>query len=321
MKHVDVIEIAGVAVPVGTQVSIEIPIGELPTKTQVHMRAEVIRGKEPGPVVWISSCVHGDELNGVEIARQVLRKLKPENLKGTIIIVPVVNVYGFNQEMRYLPDRRDLNRSFPGAKRGSMAARLANTFMSEIVVKCDLGIDLHTAAKGRYNLPQLRGDISDPFMRTLAEAFAAPIFIEGKPPAKSLRGAANNLNIPVVLYEAGEADRLGLRSIQIGVIGVMRALQSLEMVKDAPEAITKQLLLSSSTKWVRARRSGLLRLDVSTGDLVEKKQKLGVIGDAYGDRIYRVEAPTSGLIISHATKPLLNQGDPIVHIANVDTSE
>lgn len=302
----------------GTQVSIEIPIGELPTKTQVHMRAEVIRGKEPGPVVWISSSVHGDELNGVEISRQVFRKLKPENLVGTIIIVPVVNVFGFNQEMRYLPDRRDLNRSFPGAKRGSMAARLANTFMTEVVKKCDLGIDLHTASKGRYNLPQLRGDINDPFMMDLARAFAAPIFIAGKPPSRSLRRAANDLGIPVVLYEAGEADRLDMTSIEIGKIGILRVLRSLKMLSRAPVSTTEDLLLSSSTKWVRAKRSGLLRLDVATGDFVQKKQKIGVIGDAYGDRIYRVDAPISGIIISHATKPLLNQGDPIIHIATLD---
>ncbi len=285
------------------------------------MRAEVVRGTKPGPVVWISSSVHGDELNGVEITRQVFRKLKPENLVGTIIIVPVVNVFGFNQEMRYLPDRRDLNRSFPGSKRGSMAARLANTFMTEVVKKCDLGIDLHTAAKGRYNLPQLRGDISDPFMTELARAFAAPIFIHGKPPTRSLRRAANDLGIPVVLYEAGEADRLDMTSIEIGKIGILRVLRSLKMLTRAPVSTTEELLISNSTKWVRAKRSGLLRLDVSTGDFVQKKQKIGVIGDAYGDRIYRVEAPISGLIISHATKPLLNQGDPIIHIATLDRPE
>ncbi len=302
----------------GEQVSVEILIGELPTKTQIHMRAEVIRGNEAGPVVWISGAVHGDELNGVEISRQVSRKLKPAILKGTVIIVPVVNVYGFNQEIRYLPDRRDLNRSFPGSKRGSMASRLANTFINEIVKKCDLGIDLHTASKGRYNLPQLRGDISDPFMSSLARAFSAPIFINGNPPTRSLRHAANKLGVPVVLYEAGEADRMDSASIEIGKVGVLRVLRSLQMLSKAPVSTTEDLLISSSTKWVRAKRSGLLRLNVKTGDFVQKNQKIGVIGDAYGDRVFRVDAPTSGLVISHATKPLLNQGDPIVHIATLD---
>lgn len=318
IKYNENFEVAGIRIPSGQRVSVDVPIGQLPTQTKVAMRAEVIHGTKPGPVIWISSAIHGDELNGVEITRQVLRRLKPEGLKGIVIAVPVVNVYGFNQESRYLPDRRDLNRSFPGAKRGSMASRLANKFMQEIVLKCDLGIDLHTASQGRHNLPQLRGDKKDTFMLEIAHVFGAPIFVHSKPPTRSLRDACRKLEIPVVLYEAGEAERFDPASIELGKVGILRVLKMLNMIERAPIASSVKLRIATGTKWVRASRSGLLRLDKVTGDFVHKKQKLGVIGDAFGDRVVRVNSPQEGLIISHATKPLLNQGDPVVHIATLD---
>ena len=279
------------------------------------MRVEVVRGETPGPVVWLSSSIHGDEINGVEVVRQVLRKLRPSNLTGTVIGIPIVNVFGFDHESRYLPDRRDLNRSFPGSVRGSMASRLAKLFMTEFVEKCDLGIDLHTASKGRYNLPQIRGSMSNEVVRACAQKFGAPVFVESNPPKGSLRKAANAKGIPVVLYEGGEAGRFDNDAIDLGIDGTLRVLKAIGMLKRAPSLPDAEVLEIPNTKWVRARRAGLLRLKFTTGDFVKKKQKIGVIGDALGDRVVRVSSPCDGIIISHATTPLLNQGDPIVHIA------
>lgn len=315
-KHTDELTIAGTTIGMAERSALELPLGQLPTQTKVAMRVEVVRGQGPGPVVWLSSSIHGDEINGVEIVRQVLRKLKPGNLTGTVIAVPIVNVFGFDQESRYLPDRRDLNRSFPGSPRGSMASRLANFFMTEVVQKCDLGIDLHTASKGRYNLPQVRGSLADTIVSECAQAFSAPVFIESTPPKGSLRKAANSAGIPVVLYEGGEAGRFDLDAIDLGIDGTLRVLKALGMVKRAPSVPDHEVLEIPKTKWVRARRAGLLRLKFTTGDFVKKKQKIGVIGDALGDRVSRVSSPCDGIIISHATTPLLNQGDPIVHIAS-----
>lgn len=313
----DSIIIGGVEVHEGERRRVDIPLATLPTLHDLDMHVFVVRGTQPGPTLFLSAAIHGDEINGVEIVRRVLDSVSADELAGTLVGVPIVNVFGFIRESRYLPDRRDLNRCFPGSKRGSLASRIANLFMNEIVKKCDFGIDLHTAAQGRFNLPHVRGDFSNPEIHRVATAFGAPVYYHSKGQDGTVRKAANKISKPVILYEGGEAGRFEPNPITIGVTGIQRVMKELGMVRSAPRS-TGESLEAKGTTWVRAKRGGLLRLDRMTGEPVKKRQKIGTIGDAMGDSSVRVSAPCNGIIISHATNPLIHQGDAVVHIAKTD---
>lgn len=305
--------IAGKEAQAGTRTRIDIPIGTLPSLTDLEMHVYVVRGDDPGPSLFLSGAIHGDEINGVEIVRRIVDKVDPGQMSGTLVAVPIVNVYGFIRESRYMPDRRDLNRSFPGSKRGSLAARLAKMFMDEIVAACDYGIDLHTAAQGRFNLPHVRGDFADSEIHRLAQAFGAPVFYNSRGQEGTIRRSANAIGKPVILYEGGEAMRFDHEPITIGLDGTLRVMKELGMIGSAPRAA--ETIEATGTKWVRAKVGGLLRLDRLTGEPVKRRQKIGTIGDALGDEVVRVLAPCDGIILSHATNPLVNQGDAVVHIA------
>jgi uncharacterized protein len=188
------------------------------------MPVVVINGKHPGPTVWLSGAIHGDELNGVEVVRRVLPRIDQRTLRGAIIAVPVVNVFGFVEQSRYLPDGRDLNRSFPGSARGSMASQLAALFMKEVVMQCELGIDLHTAAAHRTNIPQVRANLDDAETLALAKAFGAPFIIDARLRDGSVRSAATKRGIKVLLYEAGQIHRFDEEAVEAGVDGVLRVL-------------------------------------------------------------------------------------------------
>jgi len=311
----NVIEIAGHAIAPGEIRYLEIPVARLPTQTMISLPVTVINGKESGAKLWLSAAIHGDEINGVEIIRQVLDKVSPQQIKGTLIAVPIVNIFGFLEQSRYLPDRRDLNRSFPGSPNGSLAARLAYLFMREIVSHSTHGIDLHTASHHRTNLPQIRANLHDPETYRCAQAFNAPVMVQATTRDGSLRQAATKKNIPVLLYEAGEALRFDADAIQVGVEGILRVMNLLEMLELPHSLLPQPPLEVSETKWVRASRSGLLRLDARLGDRVEKKQLLGTISDAFGSKSAKVRAPVNGLVIGHTQNPLVNQGDGIVHLA------
>ncbi|WP_166827709.1 succinylglutamate desuccinylase/aspartoacylase family protein [Thalassoroseus pseudoceratinae] len=284
------------------------------TEAWLELPVEVLHGPQDGPRVWLSAAVHGDELNGVEIIRQVLQKLDPKKLTGTVIATPIVNVFGFVSQSRYLPDRRDLNRSFPGTSKGSMAGRLANLFMTEIVRHCTHGIDLHTGSNHRTNLPQLRADLQQEATREFAEAFGAPVILDTHTRDGSLREAAHSLGIPVLVYEAGEPLRFDSEAISVGVKGILRALSSLGMITP-PRKKAPVVQKFSRSKWTRAKRSGILRLEIQLGEEVVKKQRLGSIGDAFGAGESVVAANETGLIIGHVNNPLVHQGDAVVHIA------
>lgn len=311
----DVFTIGGTNVERGERVRIDIPLGTLPSLNDLDMHVFVVRGTEPGPTLFLAAAIHGDEINGVEIVRRALDSVSPDKLCGTLVGVPIVNIFGFIRESRYLPDRRDLNRSFPGSKRGSLASRVANLFMTEIVQKCDYGIDLHTAAQGRFNHPHVRGDFANPEIHRVAQAFAAPVYYHSKGQDGTVRKAANKIGLPIILYEAGEAMRFEPEPIEIGVAGILRVMKELGMVRTAPRPGIS--LEATGTKWVRAKRGGLLRLDRMTGETIRHRQKIGTIGDAVGDSSVRVIAPCDGIIISHATNPLIHQGDAVVHIAKI----
>ncbi|MBK4728814.1 succinylglutamate desuccinylase/aspartoacylase family protein [Oxynema sp. CENA135] len=312
------LEIAGETVLPGQRKRINIPVAILPTQTELSLPICAIKGTSPGPCIWLSAAIHGDELNGVEIIRQVLEALDPRHLHGTAIAVPIVNVFGFIEQSRYLPDRRDLNRSFPGSPRGSLASRLANLFLREVVNRCTHGIDLHTASNHRTNLPQIRANLQDPETARCARAFGAPLTIHATTRDGSLREAASRRQIPVLLYEAGEALRFDAEAIRIGVEGVLRVMAVLGMHSLSVPSPTNRSVKVHKTQWVRSPRSGILHLKVELGTAVYKKQWLGTISDAFGENDVKLQAPCDGIVIGHTQNPLVNQGDGILNLAVVD---
>ena len=316
------LEIGGAAIAPGQKQRLEIPVAQLPTRTTISLPVVVINGQYNGPTLWLSAAIHGDEINGVEIIRQILNKIKAKYLYGAIIAVPVVNVFGFIEQSRYLPDRRDLNRSFPGSPQGSLASRLAHLFMTEIVNHSTHGIDLHTAAQPRINLPQIRANLLDTETYRCAQAFGAPLMIHATTRDGSLRHAASKKGIPVLLYEAGEACRFDPEAIDVGVRGILQVMDLLEMYAHSlSEEMPSSPLEIEKTKWIRASRSGLLHLDVNLGDKIEKKQFLGIITDAFGETKAKVRSPDQGVVIGQVQNPLVNQGDAIVHLALVKSEE
>ena len=256
--------------------TINLPIGRLYTYDNLTMPIEVVNGRRGGPRLFVSAAIHGDELNGVEIIRRLLRHSALQRLRGTLIAVPVVNVHGLLHRSRYLPDRRDLNRSFPGSSRGSLAGRIADLFMREIVANCTHGIDLHTGAVHRENLPHIRANLDDPATLELARAFGVPVLLNSDLRDGSLREAAMEAGIPMLLYEGGEALRFHEVSIRSGLRGVLHVMRVLGMLPASRRHghVVKPVVARSSS-WVRAPESGVLRLQATLGTRVRK-------GDVYG---------------------------------------
>ena len=301
----------------GDDVAIDLPVALLHTQTPLNMPIQIKRGRKDGPVLFVSAAIHGDELNGVEIIRRLHQQKTLARLHGTLITIPVVNVYGVIHHSRYLPDRRDLNRSFPGSQRGSLAGRLAHLFMTEIVANCTHGIDLHTGAVHRSNLPQLRVNIDDEETARLAHAFGVPVILNSDLRDGSLRQAASENGIPMLLYEAGEAlrfDELSIRAGVKGVINVMRELGMLPRRKHTPKKVVEPFV-ARSTSWVRAPESGIFRAFTHLGMRVKRGEVLGVVDSPYGDNEVEVEAPASGIIIGKTALPLINEGDALFHVA------
>lgn len=311
------IEIAKEIIPPGRSQILEIPVSRLPTQTVLSVPVTVVNGLQPGPKLWLSAAIHGDELNGVEIIRQVLERVKPETLRGTLFAVPIVNVFGFIEQSRYLPDRRDLNRSFPGSETGSLAARLANLFMREIVNQSTHGIDLHTAAIHRVNLPQIRANLADKATYECAKAFGTEVIIHADTRDGSLRQAATKKGIPVLLYEAGEALRFDAGAIATGVRGVFRVMNYLGMSDFATVESSTLPIEIHKSKWIRASRGGIFHLAVNLGEKVVKRQKVGFTTDAFGREQQQIRASVDGIVIGYTLNPLVNQGDAIVHLALV----
>jgi len=313
-------EIDGLSVRPGQRREAELPISRLVSGSMVSLPVMVLHGRANGPTVWVSAAVHGDELNGVAIIRKVLSELQPRRLRGTLLAVPIVNVYGFIEGNRYLPDRRDLNRSFPGSSRGSMAARLANLMMTKVVARCSVGIDLHTGSDHRTNWPHVRGNLDDERTLELAQAFGPRLMLHSQARDGSLRYAATKTGATVLLYEAGQPLRFEQDAVEAGVAGVLRVLVALGMIDEAPPiGRGRRPLVSRDSRWVRAGTSGIVDLDVELGDRVENHQPLGAVYDSFGRRIGLVRAALDGVVIGKTLYPLINRGDALVHIADVGT--
>lgn len=315
------IEIGGVSIEPGERRYVDLPLPPLYTHTSVAMPVHVINGRHAGPVMFVTAAIHGDEINGIEIIRRLLATKALHRMAGTLIAVPVVNVYGFVSQSRYLPDRRDLNRSFPGSERGSMAARLADTLMSEIVLKCTHGIDLHTAAEGRANLPQIRVDLdANPELLELAEAFAPPILLDSPTRDGTLRDVAGSL--PLLLYEAGEALRFDELAIRAGLKGILRVMRHLLMLPGSktPEKRSKPWLANNSV-WMRAPQSGILRSRIPLGGIVEEGVVLGYISDPFGESEQAVVSHVSGVLIGITKLPLVHEGEALYHVATTASTK
>lgn len=310
----------GVQVQPGQRCSIDLSVGKLYTHSEITMPVYVVNGKKGGKCLYLSAAIHGDEINGVEIIRRVLASPSLKQLHGTLIAVPVVNVHGFINTSRYLPDRRDLNRSFPGSAAGSFAARLAHLFMTEIVNNATHGIDLHTAAIHRNNLPQIRGDLENPDVTELANAFGIPVLLSSVGPEGTLRRVATEAGVPTILYEAGEALRFDEFSIRAGVKGVVNVMRLLGMLPARSSKRHKSVtpFIAHSSTWVRAPESGIIRELISLGARVHKGEALGIIADPFGEKERVVSAPNDGVIIGRADLPLVNEGDALFHIARFE---
>jgi len=312
--------IGGVEIGPGQRICVDLPVADLYTHTSLNMPVQVINGKTSGPTLFVSAAIHGDELNGVEIIRRLLAQKVLQRLRGCVIAVPIVNVHGFLDQSRYLPDRRDLNRSFPGSAKGSVAARLADKFSREIIQQSDYGIDIHTGAIHRSNLPQVRANLDDAATLEMAMAFGVPVLINAPVRDGSLRGCAAENGIPTLLYEAGEAlrfDEIGIRAGLRGVASVMRKLAMLPPRKTQRARV--ESMIATSTSWIRAPGSGIVRSRVKLGQRVNTDQAVASISDPFGDVQTVVVAPFSGIVIGRSNLPLAHEGDALIHVARFDS--
>ena len=307
----DLIKINNVEIPKGKQVEIDFNIARLPTHTMIDLPVYVYRAPTDGPVLLLTATLHGDELNGIEIIRQMMtnRTILPE--AGTVIAIPVVNIYGFLQNSRELPDGKDLNRSFPGKKGGTLAQQVAHTLIHEIVPHIDYGIDFHTGGSQIHNFPQIRCVMAETFNRELAEAFAPPLVLNSTLRDKSFRKATSNLGKPVLLYEAGESMRWDEYSIQEGINGTLRVMQHLGMCSSSPPPNPTAWLQTS--RWIRARYGGVFRPKVQPGAKVERGQILAQITDPFGEFQYNIKSPDNGYIISLNNMPIVHKGGALIH--------
>lgn len=298
----------------GESAQVNLNIAKLPSRTQIDIPVFVNRSSKEGPVVLLLAGLHGDEINGMEILRQMVEQNLTIPERGTIITIPILNIYGFLHFSRSLPDGKDINRSFPGSHSGSLASRVAYTLMKQVIPQIDYGIDFHTGGASKENYPQLRCVINDETNMTLAKAFQAPYLLNSRFRDKSLRKEASKLGKSIIVYEGGESMRYNNFAVLEGINGTLRLLYSLGMGNKNPAPIQDMVTLTR-TSWVRARASGLFHHHfIRPGDPVKKNQLLGHITDPFGEFRIRIVAPHSGVIIGLNNLPVVNQGDALVHI-------
>ena len=309
MDRREAFEIAGRRIPPRRRATVALPMTALADLTPVTLSLHVVHGGRPGPVRFVSAAVHGDEIIGVDIVRRLLRAPQLNNIAGTLLAVPIVNTFGFLNQSRYLPDRRDLNRSFPGSAGGSLAARLAFLFRTEIMARCSHGIDLHSAAIHRTNLPQIRVSPGKPAAMALAQAFGAPVILTSKTRDGSLREMAGQMGVETLLYEAGEGLRIDEGAARLGVAGILRVMAALGMIPSGslPRARAHSAVCGRS-EWLRAPAAGLVAMEAGIGNRVRTGQVLGTISDPFGETEVEVVAPRDGIVIGALTLPVVNEG-------------
>jgi len=307
----------------GTINRVTIPIANLYVQVPLEMTVIVLQGIETGPRVLVSAAVHGDEINGIFSIKDLVKAIDPKKLTGTVALVPVVNMFGVINQTRYLPDRRDLNRSFPGSAKGSMAACLAHTFMNRIVKKATHMIDLHTAAIHRTNWPQVRANLDDPETLRLSKAFGANIMIHANERDGSLRQAATKRGMPSILFEGGAALRHNPDAVKMGFEGTMRVLKALAMY-DSKVPPPKKAVRAQKSSWIRAEHSGFFVPDVACGDRVKAGETIGHVflrlHKDFGPALESpVMSPNSGMVIGFTENPMVYQGDALIHVAKLNS--
>ncbi|MDF3919138.1 succinylglutamate desuccinylase/aspartoacylase family protein [Salinicola salarius] len=309
--------LAGERIEPGTRRQIDVPVAKLYTHAPMHIPVEVVHGRQPGPVLLVCSAIHGDELNGVEIVRRLLKLPNLSRLRGTLIAVPVVNVFGFVQQSRYLPDRRDLNRCFPGSESGSLGSRIAALLREEMVDRATHIIDLHTGAIHRTNLPQIRSQLrQNRETQAMAEAFGVPVILNAELREGSLREYAQNRGVPVLTYEAGEALRFDEWAIAPGVRGIRRVMRLIGMLPvDSRRRAPPAAEIANGSSWARAPIDGIFRPRVRLGARVAKQQVLGVVADPFGNDEAPIVASADGIVIGMSNLPLVNEGEALLHVA------
>ncbi len=316
------ITIGGETVPPGTRRIVDLPVANLYTHTSLNMPVQIVNGRRAGPTLFVTAAIHGDEINGVEIIRRLLQLKTLASLRGTLLAVPIVNVHGFLDQSRYLPDRRDLNRSFPGSETGSVAARLAHLLVTEVINQSDCGIDLHTGSLHRSNLPQIRANLGDPRTRELAGLFGVPVLLNSALRDGSLRQYASDQGVPMLLYEAGEALRFDELAIRAGTRGILNLMRKLEMLPRKPVR-RRQLepVVASQSSWARAPVSGIVRSTARLGQTVKKGDTLAIVSDPFGEVASSLLARFDGIVIGRSNLPLAHEGDALFNIARFDDVE
>ncbi len=314
-------EIGGIPISPGQKQTIDLHMGRLYDYTELTMPVEVFRGVEPGPSLFISAAIHGDELVGTAIVKKIINDKRLKKLRGTLIAIPIVNVYGFNTLSRYLPDRRDLNRCFPGTPKGSLGSHIAHLFTNEVIHKCQYGIDFHSGAIHRSNLPQIRTCFDFDSDKDLAEAFGAPVVLNSKIREGSLRETAANLGVQTLLFEGGEALRLNEGVIRFGVNGAFAIMEKIGMLPPGSHKPVSRSYMAHSSYWVRASQSGMISLNRNLGSKVSEGTLLGKITDSFGRNLEKLQSPSEGIVIGVSKLPLVNKGDALFHIATFEDSD
>jgi len=316
MPATDSLSINGLTINPGERVLTRLVISKLPSGTVIDVPVHIIRAQKPGPVLLLMAGMHGDEVNGIETIRRLLRRELLQPTRGSIVAIPILNIYGFLNFSREVPDGKDVNRSFPGHPRGSLASRVAHRFMREVMPLVDFGIDFHTGGAARANYPQLRcvlgeDDVTD----DLATAFCAPFTLHARLRSGSLRATAHALGKSIIVYETGESLRLDEPGIEEAIAGTLRVLHYLGMSNAPSPAPARPSIVCHRHRWLRARYAGLFRAWVKLGDFVEKGQVYGSVSDPYGLQSVRLESPMSGYVIGFNNMPVVNQGDALLHLA------
>ncbi len=305
--------IDGTEVPPGESRQLNALIGRLPTRTPINIPIFVSRARKEGPVLLLMAGMHGDETNGIEIVRRTISTDLYHPTRGTVIAIPILNVYGFINHTRGLPDGKDLNRSFPGVENGSLASRVAHFFTNEILPKIDFGLDFHTGGASRNNFPQLRGMFEDPKELEIAKAFSAPFMINSPYRDRSLRKTAAKSGTSILVFEGGQTLRLRKQVIDHGIQGIRRVMHYFNMIEEAPPQAPPSIHLKKS-QWVRARYAGMHHASIRNGARVTKGEVLGVITDPYGQFEKRIKSPSTGYVIGLNNYPVVNMGDALLHI-------
>jgi predicted deacylase len=321
------LQICNATIQPGEYLTLALPIPELYTCAPMYIPIHVMHGKKPGPCLLVCAAIYGDELNGIEIIQRLLSKANAlKRLKGTLIAIPVINVYGLINRSRLLPDGRDLNENFPGLETGSLAARLAHIFTTEILTKATHCIELHSGQINRYYFPQIQANLHKPGVTEMAKAFPVPVIIDtsGTQKQGSLYQTAQDNEIPIVVYTAGEALRFDESAIRVGLKGIINVMREIDMLRKPSKKRIKHMepLISHSSTWIKSPKSGINQALKKIGDQIKESDCLAVIIDPFGSKQeYKVLAPQSGIIIGVNELPLVNEGEPLFQIATFESQE